>query len=180
MMISINTPKEDMIRLAPACTCEACQHGCSYGSGVLADEDLKPMAKFLGISKEELKENYLEKIEKFSTTRLRPQILRKNKKDGQELPFGNCVFLDDKKMCKVHDAKPLECKVSSGCQSHSTDASHWFTLNYFVNKDDPESVRQWHQFLKNTNNETIVGGTLKELVPNKKKKERILKYDILK
>lgn len=173
MMISIKTPKKDMIRLSPSCNCEACQHGCYYGSGTLADNDAGNIAKFLNINEKELKQRHLEEIEKFNTKRLRPKILRKGNK-----PYGRCTFFDEEKKCRIHDVKPLECSITSGCKPHAKQASHWFTLNFFVNKNDAESVRQWAQFLKN--NETIPGGNLDELMPNKARLARILSYEIFK
>lgn len=172
-LISTKTPKEEMIKLAPACECEECKHGCTYGSGVLADEDIAPLAKFLKISEEELKQKHLEQVEKFNTTRYRSKINRKSF-NGVQMPFGNCTFLKKDGKCAVHPAKPLECKISTGCQSHGKHASHWFALNYFVNKNDPESLRQWAHTLKAENNDTIVGGTMEELVPNKEAREKIL------
>ena len=179
MMISIKTPKKDMIKLAPACSCDACQHGCKYGSGAMTDQDLKSMAEFLRISEEELKAKHLEEVEKCNTTRLRPKLERKTK-EGQELPFGQCTFFTEDGKCKVHVAKPLECKISTGCASHGQQASHWFMLNYFVDENDPESLRQWSQALKNTDNQTIAGGTMEELVPDKEQRERIMNYTHLK
>ena len=69
--IKKNTSKEDMIKLAPPCECHSCSVGCNYSGGILADEDLDGMAKFLKINIEELKEKYLDEIEKFNTKRWR-------------------------------------------------------------------------------------------------------------
>ena len=55
--------------------------------------------------------------------------------------------------------------------------SNILSNNYFVNKDDPESIRQWNQYLKTQ--PTIEGGKLKDLVKNKKRLNKILNYDIL-
>ena len=54
----------------------------------------------------------------------------------------------------------------------------WFTLNHFVNVDDPESIRQWAVYLKT--HDTIQGGSLEELVPDKKLLKKILNYEIIK
>ncbi len=51
-------------------------------------------------------------------------------------------------------------------------------LNYLVNPDDPESIRQWKMFL--TQNNPIPGGSLKELVHDEEKLKKILSYEILK
>ena len=51
-------------------------------------------------------------------------------------------------------------------------------LNHFVNKDDPESVRQYASYLK-TGGKTLEGAGLNDLVPDKEKLRKILSLDIL-
>ncbi|MEK0322612.1 MAG: hypothetical protein QQN47_07550, partial [Nitrosopumilus sp.] len=100
-----------------------------------------------------------------------PRILRKDK------PYGKCVFFDKELGCKIHEAKPLECKVAMGCKDYGEELSIWFMLNHFVNKDDAESVRQYASYLK-TDGKTLEGASLKELVPDKNKLKKILKFEI--
>ena len=173
-MISKNTSLKEVLKLAPACQCEACSHGCRYGSGLLAKGDEKKLASFLKISEKELKEKFLEEVERFNTKLFRPKLIRK----GKEY-YGQCVFYDDKKGCTVHDAKPLECKTSMGCKDYGEELSVWFMVNHAVNPDDPESVRQYAQYLK-TGGKIIPGATLQDLVPDKDKLKKILNYEILK
>ena len=160
-----------MLALAHPCKCEACTVGCRHGSGFLIDEDVPKIARILGISEEELKKSFLEEIEKFNTKRYRPKILRKGK------PYGKCIFYDEKIGCKVHAAKPLECKVSMGCKDYGEQISLWFMLNHFVNKDDAESVRQYASYLK-SGGKTLEGGKLEQLVPDKEKLRKILSFEI--
>lgn len=173
-MIHKNTPLKKVLELAPSCRCEACSHGCKYGSGLLAKGDEKKLASFLKISEKELKEKFLEEVERFSTKLLRPKLIRKGK--GQ---YGQCIFYDDKKGCTVHEAKPLECKTSIGCKSYGEELSVWFMLNHAVNPDDPESVRQYSQYLK-SGGKLIKGASLQDLVPDKERLNKILEYEILK
>ena len=119
-----------------------------------------------------MKKEFLEEVEKFNTKRFRPKILRKDK------PYGKCIFFDEDIGCKVHEAKPLECKISMGCKSYGEKLSWWFMLNNFVNKDDPESVRQYASYLK-TGGKTLEGAGLNDLVPDKEKLRKILSLDIL-
>lgn len=168
MNISVKTPKSEILKLAGDCgKCGSC---CKYSSGYLVDDDSNKIAKFLGISEKELKEKYLEEGEKFNTKLMRPKIIKKDK------PYGECVFHDKKQGCTINEVKPLHCKVGN-CNEHGEDIHNWFTLNYFVNKYDPESIRQWAVHLKT--HPTIVGGQLEELVPDKKLLNKILNFEIL-
>ncbi|MBU89985.1 hypothetical protein CMO94_00465 [Candidatus Woesearchaeota archaeon] len=168
-----NTDVKEVLKLANPCKCNACTVGCKHGSGFLADEDMKNIAKFMNISEEVLKKEFLEEVEKFNTKRHRPKIVKKYK------PYGKCIFFDEEIGCKVHEAKPLECKIAMGCKDYGEKLSIWFMLNHFVNKDDAESVRQFASYLK-TGGKTLEGAELKDLVPNKNKLKKILSYEIMK
>ena len=167
--ISIKTPLSEILKLAN--DCKKCGHCCKYSSGYLADDDSKKIAEFLDISEQELKEKFLEEGEKFNTKRLRPKLIRK---DGN--PYGECIFHQEAEKCTIHKVKPLHCKVGN-CEKHGEEIHLWFTLNYFVNKNDPESVRQWAVYLKN--HPTIPGGKLEELIPDEELRNKIMNYDIL-
>ncbi len=101
------------------------------------------MAKFLKVTLEDLKEKYLEPLERFHTTRYRPKILRK---DG--LPYGPCIFLDKKKRCKVHEEKPLQCKTYSRPSGKGVELNTYFMLKYFLNSEDERSVKEYKQYVK--------------------------------
>lgn len=163
-----------MLELAAPCRCNSCNHGCKYGSGLLAGEDKKRIASFLGISEEELKKGFLEEVEQFNTKMLRPRLLKEKNK-----AFGQCVFYDKQKGCTIHEVKPLQCKTSIGCKDYGEDLSVWFMVNHIVNPDDAESVRQFAQYIK-SGGKLIPGTSLQELVPDKEKLSKILSYEILK
>ena len=173
-MIRRATPLNIISKLAPPCRCAACSHGCTMGSGFLAQGDISPMARFLGVSEEELKKKYLEEVEQFHTKLWRPNIERT---EGKQ--YGKCTFFSKEKGCTVHQAKPLQCKVSMGCKPYSSDLHAWFMLNHMVNPTDPESIRQYADYLK-ADGTTIQGGKLEELVPDKKKLKEILSFELLK
>jgi len=162
-----------VLKLAPACKCDFCNHGCKVGSGMLAMDDAKKLAEFMNISEQELKEKYLEEVELFNKTMLRPKLLRKGK------PYGQCTFYDDAKGCTVHEAKPLQCKIAMGCKDYGEELMTWFTVNHVVDANDAESIRQYAQFVKN-GGKMIPGAELKDLVPDKNKLKKILSYEILK
>jgi Fe-S-cluster containining protein len=171
--ITKNTPVEEVLKLTHPCRCEACNNGCRYGSGFLADEDIPEIAGFLGITEEELKKKFLEEVDKFNTKKYRPRILRKGSKQ-----YGKCIFFDESSKCKIHAVKPLECRISMGCKPYGEQLSLWFMLNHFVNENDPESVRQFAAYLK-SGGKTLEGAELEDLVPDKKKLKKILNFEML-
>ncbi len=166
MEIKKNTKKGEVLKLGKECNRK--NNCCNYGSGCLVEDDLKNIAKFLGITEKELKEKYLEEVEKFNTKLLKPKLIRKNRQ------YGRCIFFDNG--CKIHHVKPLECKVSN-CGEYGEALSKWFMLNYCVNANDPESIRQYATYLKT--NKTLKGGKIEKLVP-KERLKKILSFEILK
>ena len=171
-MIQKNTPLKEVLKLAAPCRCNACNHGCKYGSGSLAGDDATKIAAFLGVSEEELKKGFLEEVELFNKKLLRPKLISENK------PYGRCVFYDDEKGCTIHEVKPLECKTSISCKPYGEELSVWFMVNQAVDLQDAESIRQYGQYLK-SGGKVIPGAELEELVPDKEKLRKILGYEIL-
>jgi hypothetical protein len=148
------------------CSCSKCRNGCLYGSGAMTDNDIKNMARLLNITEQELKDKYLEIVERYSTKRYRPKILRNGK------PYGRCIFYDDKIGCKVHNAKPLECSIAMSCSEHGEDLIQWFNAHYFLDLNKKDSIKEWNQMVKLRG--TIPGATIQELIPDKNKRKSIL------
>lgn len=167
------TTLREVIARSPACSCDKCSHGCTMGSGALAEEDHSRIAKHLMIKEEDLKERYLEPIEKFNTTLYRPKIMREKGK-----PYGRCLFLTDDRKCGIHPVKPRECRVAMGCSPEAEKLISWFTLNHYVNPEDPESIRQYASHLKDCN-KALPGSQLNDLVPDKEKLRKMLDYELL-
>lgn len=182
MKITKNTPESAVLDLAKEC--RRCGNCCRHGSGILVKDDLKNIAGFLGISDEELKKKYLEEIELYNKKFLRPKLRKEEKNKIKNLfkkqipikPYGECVFHDGKKGCIIHDVKPLQCRIGN-CNENGEDLSTWFLLNYVIDFNDPEAVRQFNIYLK-TGGRTIPGGEIENLV-DKEKLRKILSYDIL-
>lgn len=166
-----NMTAEEVMKLAKPCSCEACRHGCTMGSGVLAEGDKERLARYLGITEQELEEKYLEKTEQFNRTRFRPRLLRKGGR-----PYGRCVFYDDKEGCAVHEAKPLQCRTAMGCKDYGEDLATWFAVNHLVDSDDPESVRQYEAALKG-GMRAIQGGKVEDIVPDKNRLRKIRSFE---
>jgi Fe-S-cluster containining protein len=168
-MITKDTPLKTVLKLGSECQRRG--HCCRYGSGFLVKEDLDKIAEYLNISKQELISTYLEKSTKFNTSLYRPKTQKRNK------PYGKCVFLRQENVCIIHPVKPLHCKIMN-CSKHSEALSDWFDLNFFVNPDDPHSIREWA--IRLAIKPTIPGGRLHELVPDKDRLDKIFNYQDLK
>ena len=145
----------------------ASNHRFDLGSGVLIKEDLPAIAAHLGIDEKELIEKHLRPITKFNTTLYRPKI------KGES--HGPCVFYD--KGCTIHAVKPYQCRIATRSH-HGEKIIEWFDVNFFVNPKDSASLREWHQRLKFK--KTIPGASIEELVPDKEKRERLLRGEPVK
>ena len=166
-----NTPLKEVLELTHPCKCEACNNGCKYGSGFLVDEDIPRIAKHLGVTEDVLKKEFLEEVEKFNTKKFRPKILRKDKQ------YGKCIFFDEN-TCKIHEVKPFECRISMSCKPYGEQLSLWFMLNHFVDENDAESIRQYATYRK-SGGKTLSGAKLEDLVPDKEKLKKILRFEML-
>lgn len=165
-MIQKTTSLKQILKLSERCS--QCGNCCSYGAGFLFGDDLKNIAEFLNITQKELKKKYLEEVEQFNKILLRPRSTKK--------PFGPCIFLK-KNLCSIQPVKPLHCKIGN-CNKHGEQLSAWFTLNYLIDKNDPESIRQYKIYLE-SGGKLIEGGKLQDLIPNRNRLKRILEYRIL-
>lgn len=175
MTITKHTNEQEAItkgECAKGKTCDNCRHGCRMSSGCLSSEDIPRIAKFLEMTEDELKEQYLEPVTKFNTTLYRPKIIRQEGK-----PYGKCIFFDEERSCTIHAAKPKECKVSN-CNHEGEALSLWFTLNHFVNACDPQSVREYAAYLE-SGGKTLPGGALHELVKDKETLKKMLSGKML-
>jgi len=65
-----------------------------------------------------------------------------------------------------------------GCKDYGEDAMIWFMLNYLIDKQDPEAIRQYAQYLE-TGGKKIPGGELKEIIADTTKLKKILSYETL-
>ncbi|MEM4397832.1 MAG: YkgJ family cysteine cluster protein [Candidatus Woesearchaeota archaeon] len=162
--IIYNTKKEDILKLSYPCKCNKCENPCKFGSGVLADGDYENIKNYLGLNDEQAKE-YFEEIEKFNTKRLRPKILR----DKNKLPYGKCIFYDEKIGCKIHPVKPLECKIAMGCKDYGEELILWMHLNHFLNPKDIESLRQYKNYIE-SGGKILEGAEIENFLDNEKKR----------
>ena len=164
-MISKDTKKEDILMLVKD-SCKTCGHCCKFGSGVILKEEAKKIADHLNITEKEFIEKYTEEFTKFSTKQKRFKQIREN------LPHGKCTFLDGNK-CQIHNVKPLYCKIGS-CSAIGEDIIKWFDANYFLNLENPQSVRDYSLYCEF--NKPLSGFELEKLI-EQKKLNKILNYE---
>ncbi len=163
MIITTKTPKKKVIELGS--TCDRSNHCCKFTTGFLVEDDLLNIAEFLNLTPKQVKENYLDKQRIFHREFLRPRTIKKDK------PYGRCVFLKEEG-CSIHPVKPLHCKVAT-CRPYGEELLQWFYVNYLVDKNDPESVRQYANYIKFK--DPIPGADLHELL-SKELLEKYLDY----
>ena len=166
--ITAKTHLKEILELGNACSRK--NNCCKHGSGFLIGDDLKNISKFLKIDEERLEKKYLEEKDLFNKKILRPRLKTKDK------PYGECIFFDENG-CSINEEKPLQCKVGN-CSEYGEELSAWFLLNYILDKDDPESVRQYALYIK-SGGKVLEGGKLEEIIPDKNKLKKILGYEIL-
>ncbi|MDO8740850.1 MAG: YkgJ family cysteine cluster protein [Candidatus Woesearchaeota archaeon] len=169
MTITRETKEEEIVELGKI-ECGDCDHCCRFGGGYLLPGEIKEISKNLKLSEDEFKKNHLEEAEKFNTKLFRFKSIKiKNN-------YGPCIFLENKK-CAINEFKPLYCRIGT-CSKDGEEIVKWFDLNFCVNANDPESVRQYASFLKSSN--AIEGGKLGELIKDEKRLKEILSYEMLK
>jgi Fe-S-cluster containining protein len=166
--INAKTPLNEILELGMVCNRN--NNCCNHGSGFLVEGDAEKIAKFLRINEEKLKKKYLEEKEQFNKKLWRPKLKAK------DMPYGKCIFFKGNG-CSIHKVKPLQCRTGS-CSKYGEELSVWFLLNYIIDKDDPESIRQYALYIK-SGGKVIPGGKLEDIVPDKKKLEKILNYNML-
>lgn len=139
-MINPNTTTKKVLEIGKEC--DRSGRCCRNGSGIVLTDEIPKLSKKMGMSESEFKEKYLNEFANFNTRHFR---LKQIKVDGR--PHGPCVFLAGND-CKIHEFKPLHCRVSSCCSGQGEDLGLWFMEKYFVNKDDPESMKEYELYKK--------------------------------
>lgn len=97
------------------CDCEVCISACRNKPGWFLPEEIKPAADLLGMTEQDffnqfLAVDYYGNPEHFDFV-VAPATV--NIESGKEYPLdptGKCVFLTEDNKCKIHAAKPYECK----------------------------------------------------------------------
>ena len=141
-MITKKTSKEEVIKIASKCDvskdCRSCMECCKKSSGLVLDEDIPRIAKFLGKTEKEFKKEFLEEIEMYG------KVIHKLKL--KKYPVGECVFLKDG--CSINEVKPLHCKTGTWDSKNSESCYQWFVWNHLVDETKEESMKQWKEYTK--------------------------------
>ena len=66
-----------------------------------------------------------------------------------------------------------------GCKPYSNDLQAWFVSNHLIKEHDPESLRQYKTYLE-TGGHCIEGAAFEDVVPDKKMRDKITTYEVLK
>lgn len=130
-------------------------------------EDVKRAAKHVQMDEKGFIQKYCDETTAFNTKVWKPKIIRKK----SDMPYGPCIFLKKEK-CIINEAKPLHCRLTN-CKDEDL---HWyFVVNYLVNPNDPQSIRDYAVFIK-SGGKVIPGAGLKDLVPQPKKLKAMMEY----
>jgi len=111
-MISKETPIERVLKIGSPCN--KCGHCCKFSSGFMVEEDIQRISDFLKMDKDTFILTYLIEHEMFHTKIFKPVTVKKDK------PFGQCVFFDKVEGCKIHEVKPLFCRIAN-CFAYSQE-----------------------------------------------------------
>ena len=111
--------------------CESCPaYCCSYPRVIVTNKDLLRLAKYLNMSREEIKRKFTKKGEEPGE-----RVLRHRKDEH----YGSvCRFLDrDTRMCTVYKARPAICRDYPGTRR----CGYWDFLTFERElQEDPEFV----------------------------------------
>ena len=89
------------------CSCEKCKECCTREPGWFIPDEVPIVAQRLGLSEQEF-------IQKFCNEHIEDDVYSvspKHKPNSTE-----CVFLNEKGLCAIHDVKPYECRKVFGCE----------------------------------------------------------------
>ena len=94
--------------------------------------------------------------------------------------FRDCYIKSGTASGNVYDATQFNAGKEEGGKGGAflVRALLWFDLNYFMDAEDPQSIREWA--IRLNLKPTIPGGNLHELVPDQEKLKKILHYHELK
>lgn len=151
--------------------CERCGECCKRGSGFAVDEDIQKIAQYYNQSVEEVKKDKFDAVTMFGTTRYRPKLIKKD----EDHVWGRCVFLQQDNTCKIHDIKPLQCRVVRGKGPKAAVSFDWFLVNYFLDVDSPSSIREWAIRLE-VNPTQLHGAQIEDIVPDEEIRKKIFDY----
>ncbi|MFH0977745.1 MAG: YkgJ family cysteine cluster protein [Candidatus Woesearchaeota archaeon] len=166
-MLKKKTSKQAVLKLGKAC--KRCGNCCSYTSAYLQKDDINRISRKLRMTEQAFANKFVDNAEAFNT-----MVQKLKTRKGKY--YGSCIMFDRDKGCLIHSVKPFYCRIST-CAPIGKDIQEWFAVNYLVNVNDPESIRQWNFHVEFSG--TIEGAKPIDLLPSKEKLDAILTYKIL-
>ncbi len=171
--ISRQTPLRQVLELGKPAECskhEKCRACCAFGTGFVITEDIKRISDSLKLTEEEFKKQHLQETKLFGNNIYKIKTINKDNKQ-----YGRCSFFDEENGCKIHEVKPLHCRIAY-CNENGEALHQWFMLNYIVDKNNPDSIREWDYYVKTTDADVIAGGKPEDIVPDKEELKKMLSY----
>lgn len=100
----------------PECACEICQGACAQKPGWFLPEQIAPLAEHLGLTEQQLFDDYLIVNKIVSNGRdipedvhvLSPGIVGMRTGEDFAWATGTCIWFSQGK-CQIHELKPFEC-----------------------------------------------------------------------
>ncbi len=94
-------------------TCQRCGDCCKGADAYvwLYSDDLSNMAAYLGITEREFRAEYTSVFDK-------ALVLK-------SFPNGDCIFFDEKKGCRVHPARPTQCRTFPFWAEYLRNENSW-------------------------------------------------------
>ena len=60
-------------------------------------------------------------------------------------PYGRCMFFEEER-CRIHEAKPLQCRLAMGCKDYGEDLMVWFAENCIIGSE--KTRKDYEMFVK--------------------------------
>lgn len=99
-----------MISKRHGCTCDLCKECCVREPGWFMPGEIAAAASFLGMSERDFTKRYCEEHIEDGVLAISPAT----KPNSSE-----CIFLNKKRECDIHEVKPYECRKVFGCEGPS-------------------------------------------------------------
>ena len=108
--------------MSKSCTCKKCVNACKISPGWFAPGEAEKAAELLGMPFKEFRQKYI--IIDYWVDGANVYAPRKLGVDedldlasyGYGFTEARCTFLDENDRCKIHAAKPMECREAMCCE----------------------------------------------------------------
>jgi len=114
-----------MGKATQSCTCVACIECCKRTPGWFAPGEAESAAALLGMGFDEFKQRFLivdywvaspNDIDVLAPRKVGIEADQPRASWSYAFERGRCVFLTDENRCRIHQAKPIECREAFDCR----------------------------------------------------------------